>query len=273
MKTLNLILLSFALSFTFYGCEKYAGENMGATGQKSVPAVAIKDESNGLCIIWTDNFISPDSLKAHWRLIGSPLPEWKASAYGRNGLFDNNGPSPTKNYAISDSLIGRGFGYIVESEVMLQIINPEGTCVCPGIALTKQFNTKLIKNEIPSGISMRIIYAGANAIWFPAKLRNHTWFLMEFISENETLTSSGYIPADNYSNNWHVLKFEVTSTGYVRFSCDDILLWAPFIRIHPVMKSDNLIVLGYTSDGDLQTRSGEAYHNWVKATYAISPKK
>lgn len=272
MKTLNLILLSFALSFTFYGCEKYAGDNTGTSGHKSVPAVTIRDDSKGLVIIWTDNFNSPDSLKDLWRLFGNPQPEWKASAYGRNGLFDNNGPSPVKNYAVSDSLIGRGYGYVVESEVMLKIINPDGTCVCPGIALTKHSDLQLINPELLTGISMRIIYAGANATWFPLKLRNHAWFLMEFISENEKVISSGYIPADSYSNNWYILKFEVTPEGYVKFSCDDTLLWAPFNRIHPMMYSDNRMVLGYTSDGDPQTRSGVAYHNWVKATYSISPK-
>ncbi len=275
MKTLNLILLSFALSFTFYGCEKsekYADENIGTSQQKSVQAISIPDASKGMCIIWVDNFDTPFSLNDNWMLYGNPPPHWVANAYNRNGLFDNNGPSPTKNYAVSDSLIGRGYGYIVESEIMLKINNPAGSCVCPGIALTKRSGPTSINGELPTGISMRIIYMGNKATWFPAKLRNHTWFLMEFLAENETVVSSGYIPADNYINNWYVLRFEVTPTRHVKFFCDDTLLWAPLNCIHPIMDSGNRVVLGYTSDGDAASCSGVAYHNWVKATYAISPK-
>lgn len=273
MKTLNFILLSVALSFTFFGCEKFAGETTGTAQQKSASVVATPDENKGMCIIWVDNFDSPYSMNGNWILYGNPQPEWKAEAYGRNGLFDNNGPSPTKNYAVSESTVGRGYGYVIESEVLLKILNPGGTCVCPGIALTKPFSPKLINSELPTGISMRIIYAGSNATWFPVKLRNHTWFLMEFITESGNRISSGYVPADSYSNKWYILRFEVTPEGYVKFFCDDTLLWAPFNRIHPMMESENLIVLGYTSDGDPQTRSGVAYHNWVKATYSCSPEK
>ena len=273
MKTIKLFMISFTLSFAFFGCEKSVDENEEMLLQKSALTNATSEQSEGMCITWVENFDSPDALSGNWRLFGNPQPEWKAEAYGRNGLFDNNGPSPVKNYAVSDSLIGRGYGFIVEAEVMLKVINPDGTCVCPGIALIKSYDSELINPELTTGISMRIIYAGANATWFPAKLRNHTWFLMEFILENEKVISSGYIPADTYSNNWVILKFEVTPEGFVRFSCDDTLLWTPFSRIHPMMHSDNRIVLGYTSDGDPQTRSGVAYHNWVKATYSYSPEK
>ena len=271
MKTIKLFMICFTLGFTFYGCEKSVDATKEMQQQKSDPAVAAPEESKGLCVIWVDNFDSPDVLKGNWRLFGNPKPEWKAEAYGRNGLFDNNGPSPVKNYAVSDSVIGRGYGYVVESEVMLKVLNPDGTCVCPGIALINP-HSELVNPELHIGISMRIIYAGANATWFPPKLRNHAWFLMEFISVNEKVISSGYIPADTHCNNWYILKFEVTPEGFVKFSCDDTLLWAPFNRINPTMYSGNHIVLGYTSDGDPLTRSGVAYHNWVKATYSLSPK-
>jgi len=273
MKTIKLFMISFALSFTFFGCEKSVDENEEMLLQKSALTYATREQSEGMCITWVDNFDSPYSMNGNWILYGNPQPEWKAEAYGRNGLFDNNGPSPTKNYAVSEANICRGYGYVIESEVLLKILNPDGTCVCPGIALTKPSNPKLINSELLTGISMRIIYAGSNATWFPVKLRNHTWFLMEFITESGNKISSGYVPADSYSNKWYILKFEVTPEGYVKFFCDDTLLWAPFNRIHPMMESENLIVLGYTSDGNPQTRSGVAYHNWVKATYSYSPEK
>jgi hypothetical protein len=156
---------------------------------------------------------------------------------------------------------------------MLKILNPEGTCVCPGIAVTKPSECNPVTGELRTGISMRIIYAGATATWFPAKMRNHTWFIMDLISDNGTVVSSGYLPADNYSDNWFILRFEVTPAGFVRFFCDETLLWAPLTRLNPMMYKDNLLVLGYTSDGDLQTRSGVAYHNWIKATFSLSPKE
>ena len=108
MKTIKLFMICFTLGFAFYGCEKSADENKGIQQQKSVLTFATPEKSKGLCIIWVDNFDSPDVLKGDWRLFGNPQPEWKSEAYGRNGLFDNNGPSPVKNYAVSDSVIGRG---------------------------------------------------------------------------------------------------------------------------------------------------------------------
>ncbi|MBK6965175.1 MAG: hypothetical protein IPH20_14860 [Bacteroidales bacterium] len=273
MKTIKLVLLAFTLSFTFISCEKYAGEDLLTTQQNPANADTKSDEGKGLCYIWVDNFDSPLALLEHWRVYGNPSPEWKDQAYGRNGLFDNNGPSPVKNYAVSNTLIGRDYGYVVESEVMLKILNPAGTCVCPGIAVTKPSECNPVTGELRTGISMRIIYAGATATWFPAKMRNHTWFIMDFISENGTVASSGYLPADNYSDNWFILRFEVTPAGFVRFFCDETLLWAPLTRLNPMMYKDNLLVLGYTSDGDPQTRSGVAYHNWVKASFSLSPKE
>lgn len=272
MKTIKLILLAFTLSFTFYSCEKYAEEKMETIQQKSAQADAKSNESKGLLWVYQDNFDTPSALQEIWRLYGRPSPEWKDWAFGRDGLFDNNGPSPVNNYAVSNFPIGRDYGYTVESEVMLKILNPAGTCVCPGIGVTKASEFNPITGEMRTGISMRLIYAGAAATWFPAKMRNHTWFIMDFISDNGTVASSGYIPADIYSNNWYILRFEVSPAGFVKFFCDETLLWAPLIRLHPMMFKNNLLVLGYTSDGDLQTRSGVAYHDWVKATFPLGPK-
>jgi hypothetical protein len=273
MKSFCILIGTFFLAFALTNCEKTTSEKKGIVLHDSVPANFKSDECKGLLVIWVDNFDTPEALEGSWRLLGKPKPEWKQEAYGRNGLFDNNGSSPVKNYAITRAMVGRGYGLHLESEILLKILNPEGTCVCPGIALTKQPDSDTVDGEFPTGISMRIVYVGSNAVWFPAKLRNHTWFIMEFISENEKVISSGYIPADTHSNNWYILRFYIASSGLVTFYCDETLLWAPSIRIHPEMQSYNQIVLGYTSDGDPQTRSGVAYHNWVKATYALSPKK
>ena len=164
-------------------------------------------------------------------------------------------------------------GYVAEGEVMLQILNLYGNCVCPGIAVSRDINPVLDKNnEIPTSISMKIIFAGVNATWFPAKYRGHTFFMMELLDENQSRVSSGYILADQFSNSWHKLKIEVTANRYARFYIDNNLIWAPFERLHPEMMSDRKVILGYTSDGDPNTLAGVAYHNWIKATYMVGPE-
>ena len=95
---------------------------------------------------------------------------------------------------------------------------------------------------------------------------------MEYLSEGGTVVNSGYITADEYSNSWHTLKIEVTEARYVRFYCDDKLLWSPIQRLDPEMMSDRKIILGYTSDGYTKTYAGVAYHNWIKSTFTVGPE-
>jgi hypothetical protein len=221
--------------------------------------------SIGYCQMWREYFDSPFVLNNRWTLYGNPQPQWIESAFGRAGLFDNNGPSPTKNYAVSQKRVGKGKGYSIESDVILKIENPGGSCICPGIAVSLEEDPVFYEEiGIPTSISFRIVYAGSNATWFDEKYRNHTWLSMEFISEDQTVVSSGLMPGDQYSNNWHKLKIEVTGSRYVKFYCDNNLIWAPFTRINEVAASDRKVVLGYTSDGDPESRAGEAYHDWVK---------
>lgn len=226
---------------------------------------------------WIEKFDSP-FFEKQWTLYGNPKPQWVQSAYGAEGLFDNNGPSPIKNYAVSKATVGRGSGYSVEAEVRVQLLNNienDGTCICPGIAVSKEkdpvFNWQ--KQEIETGISMRIVYVGPNAVWFPSYLRNHTWLIMDYMGTNDELIPSGYLPADQYLNKWIDLRLTVTNSGNVIFSCNDVDIWKPFEKIHPDMKTAKNVVLGYTSAGDLATRAGVAYHNWVKGSYVIGPEE
>ncbi len=270
MKTIKtLLLISVILSIACIGCSKYE-DNTGV--EKSLKSTGPPMPSQHRHV-WTENFAMPFTLTNNWALYGKPQPKWVQSAYGQQGLFDNNGPSPVKNYAVSNALIGKGLGYTVEAKVIAKILDAQGGCVCPGIAVSKETNPVIKNGEIETGISMRVVYIGPNAVWYPAKLRGHTWLTMEFLAgneaiENDEIISSGYIPADCYANSWHKLKFVVTSSGYVKFYCDYALVWAPFNRIHSIMKSDKNVVLGYTSDGNPKTLAGIAYHDYVKATYA-----
>lgn len=268
MKTIRLLLLIMVtLSVTCIGCSKIDDENNEILQQKSTPASTVSDEDNlGINKTWIDNFDAPYSLPVNWTLYGTPEPKWVSTAYGKTGLFDNNGPSTTKNFAVSHKVVGSGYGYTVESEIILNILNPGGTCVCPGIGVSRELNPELKYGEIETGITMRIIYAGTNATWFPPASRGNTWLAMAYLAENDEIAYS-YIKANNYSNNWHKMKIIVSPTRNIKFYCDNVLVWAPVTLLHQTMTADKNVVLGYTSAGDPATRAGTAYHNWVKASY------
>jgi hypothetical protein len=278
MKTMKILFLVLVtISIACISCSKDEDQyNEGL--QKKSTGIPDPIPVNLYEKIWTENFDSPFTLSDNWRLWGdrNSLPQWVESAYGRQGLFDNKGPSPIKNYAMSNSKFGKGLGYSVESELMLKILNPNGTCVCPGIAVSKNSSNQIepapVDETVATGISMRIVYAGSHATWYPLKLRQHTWLYMEFLTENGTLLSSGYLPADMYANDWHKLKIVVTSTRYVKFYCDNTLIWAPFNHLHSSMIADKYVVLGYTSDGNSENRAGVAYHNWVRAFWTVKPE-
>ena len=262
------------MSIACISCSKYEADEIADPQLKNVPALPNVIDENRIPIqSWTENFASSNSLITNWKLFGKPSPKWVASAFETQGLLDNNGPSPTKNYAVSNRLVGKNKGYTLEGEVMINITNYYGSCVCPGIALSREI--KPVQNsdiEIPTSISMKIVFVGKNATWFPANTRGHAWFMMELLTESGNIASSGYIPADEYVNNWHKLKIEVSEARFAKFYCDNKLIWAPFVRLNPLMMSDKNVVLGYTSDGNPKTMAGIAYHNWVKATFPVGPE-
>jgi hypothetical protein len=222
-------------------------------------------------ICWQDSFDSSSELKKNWMLIGNPEPNWKETANGQQGLFDNNGASPTSNFAVSNLMIKKGGNYIVETEIMLNIYNPDGSCVCPGVAVSRDEFPLSQKNEIPFLVSMRVIYAGTNAVWLPEWLRGHTWIVMQYLSKEEQ-TFSSYIPSDLLNGDWHQLKISVTQSGNPTFFCDDKVIWAPDDIVMP-MNSDKKVILGYTSGGDPENLAGVAYHNWIQVSYTLPVKE
>ena len=275
MKKIRLLLLMAAMvSIACISCSKYEAEESNVPELKSVPALPNVIDENRIPIqTWTEHFPNQTSLDDNWKLYGKPSPKWVKLAYGKQGLFDNNGPSPTKNCAVSNLKVGKHIGYTVEGEVLLQILDTKGSCICPGIAVSRDLLPLVnAHNEIATSTSMKLVFAGDNATWFPGKLRGHTWLLMEIYAENGSVASSGYMYADEYANGWYKLKIEVTSERFVKFYCDNKLLWAPQIRLHPDMMSDKKVILGYTSDGNPMTLAGVAYHNWVKVTYPVGPE-
>ncbi len=266
-----MLLILATVCVACIGCSKFEDETAGLSQQKSSPTTTVQDFDNPLIRNWDENFTTPFALTTNWTLYGNPQPTWVQAAYGKQGLLDNNGAAPNLNYAVSNIPIGAGGGYSIESEVMVQILNTKGSFACPGIAVSKVANPVLYNGEIATGVSMRILYLGENAIWFPAKSRGHTWFFMDYLNEDGLTTSSSYILADTYSNKWIRLKIAISPLRNVKFYCNDNLIWAPFPRINQSITNNNRIVLGYTSAGDAATRAGVAYHNWVKATYFMVP--
>jgi hypothetical protein len=281
MKTSKLLILLIAtICVVFAGCSKFDDESTNSPQLKSIPTTDqfIENQNPGPVYFpantWIENFTSP-LFANQWMLYGNPKPQWVNTAYDKTGLFDNNGPSPTKNYAVSKALVGKGSGFIVEAEVRVQLINNNGTCICPGIAVSKTKDPviNILKEEIETGISMRIVYVGPNATWFPSQLRNHAWLVMDYMGPTGEMIPSGYFNADNFTNKWITLKLTVTNAGNVKFSCNDIDIWKPFEKINSDMKSEKNVVLGYTSAGNPATRAGVAYHNWVKGYSVIGPQE
>jgi hypothetical protein len=271
MKTIKLLLLIMvALSVACMGCSKLEDENAGTLQQKIAPATNLPENEYLGNVMWKDGFDSPFALANNWTLYGNPQPQWVQSAFGKTGLFDNNGPSPIRNYAVSELIIGKGCGYTLESEVMLKITNLEGDCVCPGIGISKDLNPIMKNGEIETGVSMRMIFVGSNSTTFPQKYKGHTWIIMTYLPANGEYTPLT-VMADSYSNSWHILKIEVTPANLLKFYIDNNLLWAPSLHADQSIINNKNVVLGYTSSGNPATVAGKAYHDWIKVTNYIGP--
>jgi hypothetical protein len=217
---------------------------------------------------WTDNFELSSAIDSNWKLYGNPKPVIIEMVNGQHGIFDNNGSSPTRNYAVCKTLIKKGISFTVESEVMIKILNQEGSSICPGIAVSRNGKPVLIDNENPTSFSMQLVYVGTNANWLEENLQGHTWFMMEYLSQEEEIYSSGYIPADLNLDKWHTLKIVLPTTRIPVFYCDNALVWAPDKKMIPMITDQN-IILGFTSAGDPETSAGKAYHNLIKFTYVL----
>lgn len=270
MKTIRYLLLFILAScIALVGCKKYEDEltfNAGTDQEKVLKSdVAVSPPIKP----WYEDFATSQSL-SNWTLYGEPQPKWLFFAYEKYGLFDNNGPSPTKNFAVSHYAIGAGAGYSIEAEILIHIINPEGTCVCPGIAVSKDLNPIMKNGEIECGISSRLIYVGAEAKWFPEGMRGHTWLIMSYLTQDEIDLVSMIKIENSELAQWHSLKLQVLPSKRVKFFLDNEEVWAPNDQINTMMLRNKNIVLGYTSAGDPATRAGVAYHNWVKASYLIA---
>lgn len=268
MKTFFISLTIAAGLFIFAGCQKEAE-------YLATPDINQQEYYGGFTtqtaqgINWINNFNSEVALTKSFYLLGDPLPVWVASAFNRDGLFDNMGASPEPGYGVSKSLIGIGGPIEIESEVYLSITSTNGYCVCPGLGITQMTfypsQPPAHAQEVVLGTYFRFMYAGYDAIWVPSAYRGHAWIQAGYINnENKSIALGEYtVSADKYANGWHKVKISVNQEHSIRFFIDNELIWAPEDAInYKLLKSKNL-VMGFTSSG----LAGKAYHNYVKVTY------
>ena len=226
---------------------------------------------------WQENFATSNSLDLRWNLYGTPQPQWVSFAFGRFGLFDNNGRLPNGSFAVSRTKIGNGKGYTIESDVYIDVTNPRGTTICPEIGVTRSLNLPTDPaNNVEPGISMKLMYVGYGANSVPAVYQNNTYVVMTAILQDGTISSSsdpkdGMITAhgeyafkaDVAGNGWHKMKIVVTATKQVSFYLDGQFIWSPEKPIDASLLKDKNVLLGFTSSGN----AGKAYHDYVKVTY------
>lgn len=214
---------------------------------------------------WTDEFNTEAGFELNWMLYGSPQPQWIDYALDRRGLVDNSGTLTSESCAISKLKVGGSRGYTVESEVSIDMTDPNGTVVCPGIGLTRYLNLPNEPLNVETGITMKLVYVGKDVPNVPKDYQDHTYIVMTTLMQDGTTKSSGAYTfrADYAGKGWHSLKITVNSKQKVSFFLDNQFIWSPEEAVNETMLSDKNVILGFTSPGN----GGKAYHDKVKVTY------
>lgn len=212
-----------------------------------------------------DDFASSASMN-NWVMSGIPKPVWVSSAFGKSGLFDNNGDSWYTSIGYSKTLVGSANGFKIESEIYMNVTNQAGCWVIPGIGITLNTNPTPVGDtgDIPSGIHFSLTYEG-DACWgTPSQYRRHSYFWMHVFAEDSTYDRPGSYDfvADAYANRWVVMKIVVGADRYVRFYCDNNLIWTSTKRLHLSLMTNRNAILGFRSSGS----AGKSYHDWVRVT-------
>jgi len=149
----------------------------------------------------------------------------------------------------------------------MNVTNPAGCWVTPGIGLTLNTNPTPIGStgDLPTGIYFSLTYEG-DACWgTPSQYRRHSYFWIGVYAEDSTINApagSYDLNGDAYANGWHVMKIVVGSDRYVKFYCDNNLIWTSTKRLHPSLMTNRNAVLGFRSSGS----AGKSYHDWVRVT-------
>ena len=268
MKTIQVFCLAMVTGFTLVTACKKDVQDMVPAGDQLKSSSAIPGPSPVVnnYIDWREDFATANSL-SRWNLYGTPQPQWVNNAFGRFGLFDNNGNLPTGNFAVSKAKVGSAGGYIVESEVYINITNVNGTTISPEIGITRYTNQPIDNGSPEAGISMRLMYIGGGVTSVPQILRNHTYIQTTELLQNGTFASSGdyALTADAASTGWHKLRIVVSAARMVSYYLDNQLVRTSPSPIQSTLMSNKNVLLGYTSSGS----AGKAYHDYVSVTYPL----
>ncbi len=279
MKTIKIACLSLMTSFVLLtACSKDELETIPTVSQnesayKTTKPGILETKTSG----WREDFTSAASLTKRFNLYGESQPQWVRTAANRFGLFDNNGSLPNGSFAVSKVPIGNGNGYMIESEVYIDVKEPKRALICPEIGVTKPMLPSTSEPGIfERGISMKIIYLGEDTPGVPLNFQKQAYVQMSVLMIDDqvlTTTDPMVVPGSTPSayafrvqataSGWHNLKIVVSAKHMVSFYLDNRFVWSPEKRINNCLMSNANLFLGYLSGGE----AGKAYHDFVKVTY------
>ena len=216
-------------------------------------------------IILDDDFLSGIN---NWHLFGVPQPVWVSSAFGRQGIFDNNGDPNNNSGGYSNQVINAPNGFTVEAAVYLNVTDTAGCWDDAVIGLTPSANPGWTNDGSDNsyGVYFDFNYEGGACWGTPTQYQHHAWFHIAITASDGTWDSAPtYTPqvsADQYIDGWHIMKFVVAANGYVYFYIDNNFIWQSDKPLsQSLMQATNVVLSGRSSGS-----AGKAYHDWVKVT-------
>ena len=200
----------------------------------------------------------------NWIPFGSPSPHVLASVEGRIGVFDNNGDANCNSGVVSKDNFSFPNGFIMESDVYLNVTNVAGCWNSPVIGLTRQNKPTGVgvcpSEDYPMGVIFGTEYDG-DACWAtPPEKRRHAYFIIGLYTEEGTWESVSWLNADDYTDAWHNFKIAVGSDRIVKFYVDNDLIYTSEKRINETVLQEKKIFLGLRSSNS----AGKSYHDFIK---------
>ena len=196
----------------------------------------------------------------NWTLFGSSLPQVVPSAFGRSGVFDNNGDQNSDSGAISKNTVDCSNGCTIESNVYLDFTNLAGCWAGAGIGMTP----KPYSSNTSVGLTFSLDAAGDACSGIPVDKRGHSYLGARFDAEDGTFEApvAYSLLADIYANGWHTLKVVIGTDRAVQYFVDNTLVWSPTKKLNPWLLTGRNLTLGERSSGS----AGKAYHDWIKVS-------
>lgn len=271
MKTISFFTIVLLIgSFLFTACTKDDTPLVPSAGQTDAAFIqpATDPPVTNYKKSWIDNFPDANTLISKWYLFGDPQPRWIETACWRNGIFNNNGTMPDGAYAASKAKVGSSGGYVIESDVCIDILSGEGAIISPELGLSRYTDPQTLPGMPEAGISMKLIYYGTGLEGIPSMYWNKTFAVMSVLTSDGTYATSGAyaFPVTIASGSWHNLKISVTDTHEVIFYLDNVRIWKPLQLVHNSLLKNKHVLIGYLSP----VQEGRAYHDFVRFTYPLA---